>query len=307
MSNVKENTAMRVIAINPRGYCHGVVAAVDIVTRCLEDPTTPRPIYILGMIVHNRFVVDRFTARGAITLDEPGKTRLELLDRITTGTVIVTAHGASEDVYAKIREKGLHLIDATCRDVRKTHAEIRQRRQDGYAILFIGKAGHPETEAVLASGGVQLVENVADAASLRLENLKIFVANQTTFGIRDILPILDAIRVNHPQAVIGDEICASTRMRQEAVLASVKEADFLVVVGDPHSNNTANLARIGQKTAGIPTRIVESAADIDAAWFIDIGCVAVSSGASTPTDVTAQVIERLRALLPIRTDEPEKR
>ncbi len=307
MSNVKENMAMTVIPINPRGYCHGVVTAVEAVNRCLEDPSTPRPIYILGMIVHNRFVVDRFTARGAITLDEPGKTRLELLDAIDTGTVVVTAHGASAAVFEKIREKKLHLVDATCHDVRRTHAEIARHRQEGYAILFIGKAGHPETEAVLAAGDVLLVENVAVAASLHLENPKIFVANQTTFGNPRHPPIREAIRAKQPQAVFGDEICAATRMRQEAVLAAAQTADLLIVVGDPHSNNTANLARIGRETAGIPTRMVESASDIDPSWLSGIDRVAVTAGASTPADVTALVIARLRSLSPAKPDDAEKR
>ncbi|MFH0992803.1 MAG: 4-hydroxy-3-methylbut-2-enyl diphosphate reductase [bacterium] len=298
---------MRVIAIQPRGYCHGVVAAVAAVNRCLDDPTIPRPIYILGMIVHNRFVVERFTARGAITLDEPGKTRRELLDRISSGTVIVTAHGVSADVFTQIRSKGLFLVDATCQDVLKTHAEIQRHRQAGYDIFFIGKAGHPETEAVLASGGVRLIEDIASAMALPQSDAKVFVANQTTFGIRDILPIISAIRDKYPQAVIGDEICAATRKRQEAVLAAAKEADFLIVVGDPHSNNTANLARIGRESAGLPTKMIESVDDLDPSWFTGVACVAVTAGASTPTDVTVAVIDRLQNFQPAKTSDPEKR
>jgi len=286
---------MKVVPISPRGYCHGVVAAIAAVHRCLADPNVPRPIHILGMIVHNRFVVERFAEQGILTVDDPGCTRLELLDRIETGTVIVTAHGVGEDVYAKIRAKGLHLVDATCGDVRRTHAEIAARRAAGYAVLYVGRAGHPETDGILSMSGVTLVENVLQAASVPLPEGLIFVTNQTTFSIRDIVPIVETISRRRPDAVVGEEICDATRRRQEAVAAFAADADLLLVVGDPHSNNTQNLVRVGREGARVPTERIESAADIDPVWLKGVKTVAVTSGASTPTDVTAAVIAFLRA------------
>ncbi len=285
---------MRVLPISPRGYCHGVVSAMSTVNRCLEDPTVPRPIHILGMIVHNRFVVERFAAQGVVVLESAGASRLELLDRVDSGTVVVTAHGAGDDVYRKIAAKGLHLVDATCRDVRRTHDEVKARVASGAAVLFVGKAGHPETEGILAIPGVILVENLAQAQTLPLPAVPLFIANQTTFSIKDIVPIVAAIQARRPDAEVGAEVCDATRMRQEAVVRDAKEADLLLVVGDPHSNNTNNLVRIGREVARVPTERIETYADIDPAWLSGVATVAVTAGASTPTDVTAAVISYLR-------------
>lgn len=285
---------MRVLPITPRGYCHGVVSAIAEVNRCLADPSIPRPIHLLGMIVHNRFVVERFAAQGVIALVATGKTRLELLDSVASGTVVVTAHGVGDDVYAKIREKGLHLVDATCGDVRRNHAEIGRRVAAGYRVLFVGKNGHPETEGILSQKGVTLVESVLQAETLPLPEGPLFVASQTTFSIRDIVPIVEALRMRRPDLVVGDEICDATRLRQEAVAAMAGQADLILVVGDPHSNNTNNLVRIGREAAGIRTERVESASAIDPSWLEGVRTVAVTAGASTPTDATAAVIAYLR-------------
>lgn len=285
---------MRVLPITPRGYCHGVVGAIAAVNRCLSDPAIPRPIHLLGMIVHNRHVVERFAAQGVVALVGGGKTRLELLDGVQTGTVVVTAHGVGDDVYAKIRERGLFLVDATCGDVRKNHEEIKERVENGYRVVFVGKAGHPETEGVLSIKGVVLVESVAQAAIVPLGDGPVFVASQTTFSTRDIVAIVDAIMDRRPDAVVGDEICDATRLRQEAVAAVKGLADLIIVVGDPHSNNTNNLVRIGREVASIPTERVESVDGIDPAWLSGVRTVAVTAGASTPTDVTSAVIAYLR-------------
>ncbi len=285
---------MRVLPISPRGYCHGVVSAIAMVNRCLADGSVPRPIHILGMIVHNRFVVERFAAQGVVVLESAGLSRLELLDRVESGTVVVTAHGVGDDVYRKIAAKGLHLVDATCQDVRRTHDEVKARVDQGDAVLFVGKAGHPETEGILAIPGVTLVEDLEQARTLDLPSRPLYIANQTTFSIKDIVPIVAAIRTRRPDAEIGAEVCDATRLRQEAVARDAKGADLLIVVGDPHSNNTNNLVRIGREVAGIPTERVETYADIDPAWLSGVATVAVTAGASTPTDVTAAVISYLR-------------
>jgi len=140
---------MQVLPITPRGYCKGVVRAIQIVEACLEDPLVPKPIHVLGMIVHNKFVVDGLTSKGAITLYEDHKSRLELLENITSGTVIVTAHGISRSVIDAIRHKGLYFVDATCQDVYRTHLLIEDYLLKGYHVLYLGKKSHPETEGVL--------------------------------------------------------------------------------------------------------------------------------------------------------------
>lgn len=285
---------MQVVPITPRGYCPGVVRAIDTVNKALQNPALPRPIYILGMIVHNRFVVDELTSKGAITLNDPGKTRLELLDSIDKGTVIITAHGTEEAVFEKIKAKGLTMINATCKDVQKTHDLIKEYLHNNYEVLFIGKKNHPETEGALGiSPSVRLIEKPEDIDSLSLQN-PIFVTNQTTLSIRDLDKIFQLIRVKYPHAVISDEICNSTRIRQEAVLSANQTVDLCFVVGDPFSHNTSSLVKLSQSMTPAVTYRIESVDDIKPEQLFGHRIVSVTSGASTPTEITQNVISYLK-------------
>ena len=286
---------MKVIPVNPRGYCPGVIRAIRILEGVLADPSFPRPVHLLGMIVHNAFVVDDFRRKGVLVHDDPKKTRLELLEDIREGTVVVTAHGAGDDVFRKIREKGLFCVDATCRDVYRTRELIQSRLASGNSVLFVGKAGHPETEGVLSlSPAIRLVENPQDVASLSAVPGPVFVTNQTTFSLREIGPVVAAVKARFPEAEIAEEICPSTRLRQEALLAALPGADACVVVGDPRSNNTANLVLLAQ-SAGIPAFRVASAADLRREWFSGRSSLVLTSGASTPPSVTAEVLRVLES------------
>src|SRR5438067_10253937 len=160
---------MEVIKISPRGYCYGVVDALQTVRQVAKDPTHPRPIYIIGQIVHNRHAIEELTNLGVMTLDGPD--RVSILDQVKEGTVIFTAHGVSPLVKARARERGLHCIDATCPDVTVTHQLVSTLARQGYAILYIGKRGHPEPEGVLGEvpGQMFLVENEADVDALAPE------------------------------------------------------------------------------------------------------------------------------------------
>jgi 4-hydroxy-3-methylbut-2-enyl diphosphate reductase len=286
---------MQVLPITPRGYCPGVVKAIDIVNKAIENPTLPRPIYILGMIVHNRFVVDDFTQKGVITLNETGKTRLELLDYVKEGTVIITAHGTEDAVFQKIKDKGLTLINATCKDVQKTHDLIKGYLEKKYEILFIGKNHHPETEGALGiDPKIQLIESLEDVLKLSSSDHPIFVTNQTTLSIRDLDKIFALIQTKFPHAVISDEICNSTRIRQEAVLKSNNNIDLCFVVGDPFSHNTASLVKLSKTFTNAITYPIESVDDIRPEQLLGYKTVSVTSGASTPTLITSRVIEYLK-------------
>lgn len=290
---------MKVIPISPRGFCPGVVRAIDIIERVLADPTYPRPIQILGMIVHNRHVVDRLTRMGAVTLFDSGKTRLELLEGLTHGTVVITAHGAQPAVFELAREKGLTTVDATCTDVYRTHDLIRARLEAGYQVVFVGKSAHPESEAVLGLGPeVTLIETEADARGLTLPEKPVFATNQTTLSIRDTDSIFSILKTRFPEIIIHDEICNSTRIRQEAIIEtnSREAVDLCYIVGDRHSNNTLNLVRISERETGIRTLLIESLADLDKRDLLGVKTISVSSGASTPTEVTKAVIDFLRNL-----------
>lgn len=288
---------MKVIPISPRGYCPGVVNAINIVNQVLADPKYPRPVYLLGMIVHNQFVVDSFKQKGIIVIEDEGITRMEMLNQISSGTVIITAHGAGDNVIAKIKEKGLTFVDATCKDVTKTHLLIKDYLSKGYEILYIGKNHHPETEAVLSlHPSIRLVENEWDARQLIKAKKPIFVTNQTTFSFREIENIIAIIKRHNPYAIISEEICNSTRIRQEAIVRRNIGVDLCLVVGDIHSNNTASLVKISREETHTRTLRVASAKDLTKEMLKGVETVSVTSGASTPTEITTEVIRKLEKL-----------
>lgn len=282
---------MKVIRITPRGYCYGVVDAMLLAQSTAADLDLPRPIYILGMIVHNQHVTDAFTKQGIITLD--GEDREALLDQIDKGTVIFTAHGISPAVRAKALAKGLQVVDATCPDVTKTHDLIREKAALGYEVIYIGKKGHPEPEGAMgvAPEHVHLVERPADIDRLTLSTTKILVTNQTTMSQWDTRELMKLAAEKYPTAEIHNEICMATQIRQEAVADQAKQAQLVIVVGDPRSNNSNRLAQVSEDIAGVPAKRIADLNELDPAWLVGIDTVAVTSGASTPTPLTKEVID----------------
>ncbi|MBU1144249.1 MAG: 4-hydroxy-3-methylbut-2-enyl diphosphate reductase [Firmicutes bacterium] len=285
---------MKVIRITPRGFCPGVVRAISLVNNAIQNPNLPRPIYILGMIVHNKQVVNDFTSKGVITLDEPNRSKLDLLKQVQTGTIIITAHGTSEDVLKEIKSKGLTLVDATCKDVYKTHDLIRQYLAKNYQILYIGKKHHPETVGVLGiDSSIISIEKTEDIDLLQLDSKLIFVTNQTTLSVFDFEEIKQKLIDKFPFAFISEEICDSTRIRQEAIVETNKNVDLCFIVGDLRSNNSKNLARVSETITNTKTILIETAHDIYHKLLKNDMIISVSSGASTPTETTSQVINYL--------------
>ncbi|WP_243297193.1 4-hydroxy-3-methylbut-2-enyl diphosphate reductase [Bacillus litorisediminis] len=289
---------MNVLKITPRGYCYGVVDAMVIARNASLDPTLPRPIYILGMIVHNKHVTDAFEKEGIITLD--GKNRKEILEKIDKGTVIFTAHGVSPEVRELASKKGLVTIDATCPDVTKTHDLIREKEKEGYQVIYIGKKGHPEPEGAVgvAPKIVHLVETVEDVEALNIKADKIIVTNQTTMSQWDVAHIMDKVTEKYPHAEKHREICLATQVRQEAVAEQAKNADVLIVVGDPKSNNSNRLAQVSEEIAGTKAYRISDISELNIDWIKDADTVAVTAGASTPTPITKEVITFLEQFDP---------
>lgn len=281
---------MEVIKISPRGYCYGVVDAMVLARRAAQNPDLPRPIYILGMIVHNHHVTDAFEEEGIITLD--GENRLDILKKVNQGTVVFTAHGVSPEVRRVAKEKGLTTIDATCPDVTKTHDIIREKRDEGYHIVYVGKKGHPEPEGAVgvAPDVVHLVESLKDVDNLDLDADKILATNQTTMSQWDVNAIMDKVMDKYPQTEIHNEICHATQVRQEGVAEQAKDADLLIVVGDPRSNNSNRLVQVSEEIAGTKGYRIENLEQLNLDWLQGINKVAVTAGASTPTPITKQVI-----------------
>ncbi|KIL46018.1 4-hydroxy-3-methylbut-2-enyl diphosphate reductase [Jeotgalibacillus campisalis] len=281
---------MNTIKITPRGYCYGVVDAMVIARNAAMDKSLPRPIYILGMIVHNKHVTDAFEEEGIITLD--GENRKDILEQVEEGTVIFTAHGVSPEVREIAKQKGLTSIDATCPDVTRTHDLIREKEAQGYDVVYIGKKGHPEPEGAVgvAPSIVHLIEKPSDVESLVISNDKIIVTNQTTMSQWDVLEVIEKVKEKYPQTEEHKEICLATQVRQEAVAEQAGAADVLIVVGDPMSNNSNRLAQVSQDIAGTPAYRVADVSEIKSEWLTGAQTVAVTAGASTPTPIVKEVM-----------------
>lgn len=282
---------MKITKVTPRGYCKGVVRAIEMAKQtAIQYPN--QPIYILGMLVHNQYVIKALETYGIHSLDDKGKSREDLLNTIETGVVIFTAHGIHERVKQKAVDRGLIVVDATCPDVLKTQKLVQSYSEDGFHILYIGKRNHPEAHAVCDyNEHITLIETLEDIKKLPTFD-KVFVTNQTTMSIYDVRSIFDAIKHKYPKAVFAEEICNATRVRQEAI-AHLEAIDVLIIVGDKASNNSNRLAQIG-KEQGIPhVALVDDVYEVAALAIAQDANVAVSSGASTPTYLTKQVIDYL--------------
>ena len=282
---------MEIIKVSPRGYCKGVVNAINIAkkTRLMYENET---IYILGMIVHNSYVSKALEELNIITLKDNGKSRVELLDEIDSGVVIFTAHGVSDVVKQKAKDKNLICIDASCTDVIKTQDNVKDKLKEGYIVLYVGKKNHPEALAVLSNyNNIYLISNTSDVESLNINSNKIYVTNQTTMSILEIQYIYDQINIKYPNAIFEEEICNATYKRQMAVM-NIDNLDLLYVVGDPLSNNSNKLKDIAQNKCN-KVLLIESAQDININDLFNIKKVGVTSGASTPTYLTNQVIDVL--------------
>ena len=284
---------MEVVKISPRGYCYGVVDAMVLAIQTAKNLDLPRPVYILGMIVHNSHVTTAFEQEGIITLE--GENRLEILEKVDKGTVIFTAHGVSPEVRRRARERGLTVVDATCPDVTKTHDLIREKVAEGYDIIYIGKKNHPEPEGAIgiAPQHVFLIEREEEIDKLQVTNDKIVITNQTTMSQWDIRHIMSKLIERYPRAEIHNEICLATQVRQEAVAEQAKQTDLVIVVGDPKSNNSNRLAQVSEEIAGVPAYRVSDVTEINTEWLRDKRIIGVTSGASTPTPITKEVISFL--------------
>ncbi|MDO3408800.1 4-hydroxy-3-methylbut-2-enyl diphosphate reductase [Saccharibacillus sp. CPCC 101409] len=281
---------MEVLRIAPRGYCYGVVDAMVLARQAAKNLDLPRPIYILGMIVHNAHVTQSFEDEGIITLDGPN--RLEILEQVDKGTVIFTAHGVSPEVRKRARERGLTTVDATCPDVTKTHDLIREKAAEDYTIIYIGKKNHPEPEGAIgiAPDKVHLIEKEEEIEALNIPAGKIVITNQTTMSQWDIKNIMKMLLERYPGAEVHNEICLATQVRQEAVAEQAGQADLVIVVGDPRSNNSNRLAQVSEEIAGTTAYRVADVSEIKQEWLMGISKVAVTAGASTPTPITKEVI-----------------
>lgn len=289
---------MPVKRVVPSGYCMGVIKAINTARKVARDnPNTP--VYVLGMLVHNEYVVRALEECGVFTLYDPSKTKYELLDEVSEGIVIFSAHGISDQIREYAEARGLQTVDASCPFVLNNRSLIIQKLDEGYDVLYIGKRNHPEAESVISvSPRVTLISSIDDVDKLPDELEKVFVTNQTTMSMYDVEDTMSAIRNKFPDALFAPEVCDATRMRQQAVI-DLKDTDVLVVVGDPSSNNTAQLASIGKASGIKEIYKVETAADLKDIPISTGKNIAVTAGASTPRILLDNVIGYLEKRDPV--------
>ncbi|HEU0224476.1 MAG TPA: 4-hydroxy-3-methylbut-2-enyl diphosphate reductase [Steroidobacteraceae bacterium] len=284
---------MKVLLANPRGFCAGVDRAIDIVERALE--LFGAPIYVRHEVVHNRFVVERLRGMGAVFVDE--------LDAVPDGaTVIFSAHGVPSRVEQEAARRGLSVFDATCPLVTKVHLEVGRYARDGFDVILIGHAGHPEVEGTMgrfdsSSGGrIQLVETVEDAGRIAVRDpARLAVVTQTTLSVDDTARVMERLRERFPALATPrkEDICYATQNRQDAVKQLVAQCDVIVVVGSRSSSNSNRLREIAT-TRGIPGYLVDGADDLQREWFEGKQAAGVTAGASAPETLVQQVVARLR-------------
>lgn len=285
---------MEIIDIKPRGYCKGVVRAIQLAKKARQEhPHTP--IYILGALVHNSYIVEALKRKNIITVNNPNKSRLELLEEIQNGIVIFSAHGVSNKVRERANEKQLQVLDATCEDVQSTHDLIAQALEKDSEVIYIGKVNHPESLAVIETfNQIHFISQLQEIDSLMIDESKdLMVTNQTTLSTLEIRSILDAITKRFPHAQINNEICFATRVRQEAIIKQ-SELDALIVVGDPTSNNTAMLCKIGESQGIQHIYKIETLHDLNLKDFQNHWKVGITSGASTPNYLTNMVVDYMK-------------
>lgn len=288
---------MNIVLANPRGFCAGVDRAIEIVERALE--MFGAPIYVRHEVVHNRFVVDRLTAQGAVFVDE-------LDDVPDGGTVIFSAHGVSKQVRAAGENRDLKVFDATCPLVTKVHMEVARHCKAGRDVILIGHEGHPEVEGTMGQwlrqpprdNRIYLVESIDDVATLQIMHPdEVAFVTQTTLSVDDTLSIIDALKVRYPN-IIGpkhDDICYATQNRQDAVKKLAGQVDLVLVVGSVNSSNSNRLRELAEKQ-GVPAYLIDGAEDIRNDWLSNAGRIGVTAGASAPESLVKGVIARLSSL-----------
>jgi 4-hydroxy-3-methylbut-2-enyl diphosphate reductase len=280
----------RVLLASPRGFCAGVERAVDTVERALS--LYGAPVYVRKQIVHNKHVVEDLEQRGAIFVDSVHEVP-------RNATLVFSAHGVSPAVRDAAVGRRLNTIDATCPLVTKVHTQARRYAEAGYAIAFIGHAGHEEVEGTFgeAPNAIVLVESVDDARTVELpRDRPLAYITQTTLSLDETREIIDVLRARYPeiQAPAKEDICYATSNRQWAVKELLDEVELLLVIGSRNSSNSKRLVEVAHGV-GVASYLVDDASEIDEAWIEGVDTVGVTSGASAPERLVHEVCEWFRA------------
>lgn len=283
-------TGRSILLLTPRGFCAGVVRAIDVVKIALS--LYGAPIYVRKEIVHNRHVVEELRESGAVFVEE-------LADVPAGGRVIFSAHGVSPAIRQQAAERGLRVIDATCPLVTKVHLEAVRFARQGYTIVLIGHKDHDEVVGTLgeAPDHTVLVETEQDVDQLAIDNpSKICYLTQTTLSLDETTGIIARLKQRFPQiqGPPAQDICYATENRQLAVKAVAPQCQTLLVVGSQNSSNSRRLVEVC-RNAGVPAYLVDDESEVRAEWLRDVRTVAVTAGASAPENLVEELIASLRS------------
>jgi 4-hydroxy-3-methylbut-2-enyl diphosphate reductase len=280
---------MKIYLANPRGFCAGVDRAIDIVELSLT--TYGAPIYVRHEIVHSRHVVNSLREKGAVFVEE--------LNEVPDGAIVIfSAHGVAKEVWAESTRHNLKVIDATCPLVIKVHNEVNRDYTQGYELILIGHAGHPEVIGTLGQipDKFHLVSSVKDVEALQVENHHhLSYVTQTTLSVDECRDIVEALNRRFPgiKGPHQEDICYATQNRQNAVKELSGLVDVILVIGSPNSSNSNRLRELAER-CGIPSHLIDSSADINPDWVKNARAVGISAGASAPEVLVADVVEYLK-------------
>ncbi|MFM8342531.1 MAG: 4-hydroxy-3-methylbut-2-enyl diphosphate reductase [Methylomonas sp.] len=285
---------MQIVLANPHGFCAGVDRAIEIVDQAID--TFGAPIYVRHEVVHNRTVVDGLKKKGAIFIED--------LSDVPVGSYLIfSAHGVSKQVQKEAEERKLTVFDATCPLVTKVHMQVAKHAKQDREVILIGHAGHPEVEGTMGQydkctehGDIYLVETPEDVKNLKVNNPdNLAYVTQTTLSMTDTKVMVDALRAHFPsiKEQKKDDICYATQNRQDAVHDLAEISDLILVVGSPNSSNSNRLREIAEQL-GKPAYLIDTAKDMQEAWFDAVDVVGVTAGASAPEVLVQAVIQQLK-------------
>ncbi len=287
-----EKRPISILLASPRGFCAGVDRAIQIVEGAIEK--WGEPVFVRHEIVHNRHVVERLEALGAVFVEE-------LDDCPDDRPVIFSAHGVPKSVPAAARRRQMIFVDATCPLVSKVHVEAERHFSAGREIVLIGHADHPEvigTMGQLPPGAITLIETVADAGAFTPRDpAKLAFVTQTTLSVDDTAEIVAALQRRFPAiaAPHKEDICYATTNRQDAVKAMGARADLVLVIGSPKSSNSVRLVEVARRAGAKDARLVGAAEEVDWTWFEGVRAVGVTAGASAPEDLVEDLVAAIGA------------
>lgn len=275
---------MEVLLSSPRGFCAGVVRAIDVVDICLRKYGPP--VYVKHQIVHNPYVVNDLERRGAITVED--------VDEIPEGSLVIfSAHGSPPEDFVKAKARNLKVIDAVCPLVTKVHNEAKKYHREGKKVVLVGHKGHQEVRGTMGQVEMTLIDDASyDELSAWDADQEVAVLTQTTLSVGDTAQAIDAIRGKFPDAVVRNDICYATTNRQDAVTKMASSVDLVLVIGAENSSNCNRLREVAE-SLGVESYLINGPEEIDPTWLEGKDKVGITSGASTPEVLVESVIEKL--------------